>query len=95
MEMFKVSLSSYDDDSYYFQNPFLSRKLSEIFNLQGASELEGVWYTFSTKTLQTQIKNHFTEIFQRSAIVGKVAPKLKLVEIKSEKVMKLLNLGDL
>lgn len=36
MEMFKVSLSSYDDDSYYFQNPFLSRKLSEIFNLQGA-----------------------------------------------------------
>jgi hypothetical protein len=75
-----------------FKIPFLARKLSEFFKSKSASLAgKGLKVTLTMKTLQTQIKTHGTEIFRRSAIVGKVAPNLKLVDVKSEKLLKLLD----
>jgi hypothetical protein len=72
--------------------PFLARKI--VAAVKGKKKktpaAENITVTFTYKTITTEIKSYTTEIFQRSAIVGKEAPNLKLVDVKTEKMVKLL-----
>ena len=72
--------------------PFFGRKINDLIeDYNQRISPKGTQINISYKTLISQIRTKSTEMFRRSAIVGNAAPNLKLVEVKTERVMELLN----
>jgi hypothetical protein len=74
------------------QIPFIGQDIINFLKSRRRTEgMEGLTPILNHKTIQTLWRIHVTEIYRRSAIVGKVAPNLKLIDVETKQLMKLLD----